>query len=42
MNAISKTESVALAQTSTLADTPREWLTFSLGDEEYGIDILRV
>jgi purine-binding chemotaxis protein CheW len=35
-------EAVALAQTSSLADTRREWLTFRLGDEEYAIDNLRV
>jgi purine-binding chemotaxis protein CheW len=36
MNAITATESTAVSQ------APREVLSFKLGDEEYGIDILKV
>jgi purine-binding chemotaxis protein CheW len=30
------------ARANALAERPREYLTFRLGDEEYGIDILKV
>ena len=42
MNAVTTPKTTVLVQAAVLADTPREWLTFSLGNEEYGIDILRV
>ncbi len=35
-------EGVHSAQANTAAMTAQEWLTFRLGDEEYGMDILRV
>jgi len=30
------------ARANALAERPREYLTFRLGEEEYGIDILKV
>ncbi len=43
MSAITATEQHALAQAGpTVSAAPREVLSFKLGEEEYGIDILRV
>ncbi|MBW8779398.1 MAG: chemotaxis protein CheW, partial [Burkholderiales bacterium] len=44
MSAITATENRSLAQaaTSAVQGAPREYLSFKLGAEEYGIDILKV
>ena len=42
MSAINNPESAAVSQAATLRGTPREVLSFKLGAEEYGIDILKV
>jgi purine-binding chemotaxis protein CheW len=42
MSAITSTETRAVAQAASAAAAPREVLSFKLGAEEYGIDILRV
>jgi purine-binding chemotaxis protein CheW len=42
MSAITSTETRAVAQAASAVAAPREVLSFKLGAEEYGIDILRV
>lgn len=42
MNTNAQRKAVVLAQTSSVADTRRKWLSFRLGDGEYAIDNLRV
>jgi purine-binding chemotaxis protein CheW len=42
MSAITSTETQAVAQAAAAVAAPREVLSFTLGAEEYGIDILRV
>jgi purine-binding chemotaxis protein CheW len=42
MSAITSTENQAVAQAAAAVAAPREVLSFTLGAEEYGIDILRV
>ncbi len=42
MSALSATETRAVSQAAATTGSPREVLSFKLGAEEYGIDILRV
>jgi purine-binding chemotaxis protein CheW len=42
MSALSATETRAVSQAAAATGSPREVLSFKLGTEEYGIDILRV
>jgi purine-binding chemotaxis protein CheW len=42
MSATTSPELAAVSRTATAAAVATEWLTFRLGHEEYGIDILRV